>query len=55
MVGRENTGLFCHVWRFVWRYAFWSGETNTSVAMGVEGGCATACGVADKRGVTPPG
>lgn len=50
------------VWRFVWRCAFWSSETDTSVAMGVEESDAhagrrtgTACGVAGRRGVTPPG
>lgn len=60
--GKYRVILPLIVWRFVWRCAFWNGETDTSVAMGVEGGDAhagrrtgTVCAVAGRRGVTPPG
>ncbi len=60
MVGRENTGLFCHSLygdlyddaRFgaVRRIRLWRGVLKRVMRMP-----GTACGVAGRRGVTPPG
>ncbi len=63
MVGRENNGLFCHS-----LYGDLHGDARFGAVRRIRvqrwllrgnahAGCrtATACGVAGKRGVTPPG